>query len=523
MADVSLELDYAPTDFTVEWPFIYVVGSSNGDGGVYTQRVVKYQVRGNSIDVVDDATHLSQVVFASYSGCSLGALSTDSLFCCGSQKSGATYYGVVRKVNKNDLSDVTWSCLEAGETTSGYWSSVKEDSSGIIFTAGSYGGVGRGWTSRINASGVRTHIASNVYSTLNSVLSFVSVGGTDYVEITGSYGGYRFIYRYRTSDLFWADNLTYKYGQNIVGNLYIWYKAATSSELGTDYYYLPGWTGVDAYHPEQSTLKMDRSKWALGYPNANVWESRRDMKADWITEYEQVCVVDGTYVYSSGLFNNAQAPAPVLPLTATFRKLDYNGVQQWAVNHSSTNRAPYYGFGQYGNYIITSLYDATGATPLGWLEFRNKSDGLVSVYPLVGVGAFIALSTGVIANACYVSENATPQTFEVWNSDSDTLNYTISDDVAWLTCMPTSGSLTGADFDTITVNYNTSALAIGVHTATITITDPDAGNTPQTINVTLNVAPPDPRFYMHGMKWFSTGEAPFRGPEYKGCYLGCRP
>jgi hypothetical protein len=87
--------------------------------------------------------------------------------------------------------------------------------------------------------------------------------------------------------------------------------------------------------------------------------------------------------------------------------------------------------------------------------------------------------------------NASPQSFTVANSGSGTLNYTISDNVDWLSVNPASGSAT-VETDTIAVNYTTSGLAAGVHTGTITISDPAATNNPQTITVTLTVTAATP-------------------------------
>lgn len=98
----------------------------------------------------------------------------------------------------------------------------------------------------------------------------------------------------------------------------------------------------------------------------------------------------------------------------------------------------------------------------------------------------IALAPTSLTPSCPQGENAASQSFQVWNSGSGTLNYTISDDVTWLACNPASGVSTGQQ-DSITVNYSTSSLGIGTHTATITVSSADAHNTPQTINVTLTV------------------------------------
>jgi hypothetical protein len=74
----------------------------------------------------------------------------------------------------------------------------------------------------------------------------------------------------------------------------------------------------------------------------------------------------------------------------------------------------------------------------------------------------------------------------VWNSDSGTLDYTITDDVGWLSVSPTSGSSTG-EHDTITVSYDTSGLTAGTYNGTITITDTSATNSPQSVPVSLTV------------------------------------
>ena len=82
--------------------------------------------------------------------------------------------------------------------------------------------------------------------------------------------------------------------------------------------------------------------------------------------------------------------------------------------------------------------------------------------------------------------NASDQTLEVWNSGGGTLDYTITDDVGWLSLSPTSGTSTG-EHDTITVTYDTSGLSAGNYSATITISDSSASNSPQTIPLSLTV------------------------------------
>lgn len=101
----------------------------------------------------------------------------------------------------------------------------------------------------------------------------------------------------------------------------------------------------------------------------------------------------------------------------------------------------------------------------------------------------ISLSESTFSPSVDYGGSAASDSFEVWNSGGDTLNYRISDDADWLSVSPATGASTG-ERDTIVVNYSTSGLPFGPHSAQITIRDADALNTPQTINVDLQVVPP---------------------------------
>jgi len=104
----------------------------------------------------------------------------------------------------------------------------------------------------------------------------------------------------------------------------------------------------------------------------------------------------------------------------------------------------------------------------------------------------ISVTPTSLTNSCQEGNNASSQSFEVWNSGDGTLSYSISDNATWLSCSPISGTSTGEQ-DTITVNYSTSGLSDGNYSAEITISDPNASNSPQTIQVNLTVIPePEP-------------------------------
>jgi predicted secreted protein len=91
-------------------------------------------------------------------------------------------------------------------------------------------------------------------------------------------------------------------------------------------------------------------------------------------------------------------------------------------------------------------------------------------------------------------EGGSNETLEIWNSGIDTLNWTLTDDAAWLSESPTSGSSTSADDKTlVTVSVNTAGMSGGDYSANITITAPGASNSPQIVAVSLHigeVAPP---------------------------------
>jgi|GEM_PF-2228741 len=99
----------------------------------------------------------------------------------------------------------------------------------------------------------------------------------------------------------------------------------------------------------------------------------------------------------------------------------------------------------------------------------------------------IVRSPSSLTPVCEQGSNASSQTFTVANGGGGTLSYTISDNVSWLSCSPTSGTSTGEQ-DTITVTYSTSGLSAGTYNGTITITDPSATNNPQAISVSLTVS-----------------------------------
>jgi hypothetical protein len=88
------------------------------------------------------------------------------------------------------------------------------------------------------------------------------------------------------------------------------------------------------------------------------------------------------------------------------------------------------------------------------------------------------------------------------NSGEGTLNWSVTDNVSWLNCSPSSGTNAGS----VTVSVDVTGLSAGIYTGTITVSDPTATNSPQTVSVTLNV-------YGSGQNFvpFGTFETPAHG------------
>jgi hypothetical protein len=95
----------------------------------------------------------------------------------------------------------------------------------------------------------------------------------------------------------------------------------------------------------------------------------------------------------------------------------------------------------------------------------------------------ISLAPTQLTPSCPEGQNASNQTFTVWNSGGGNLEYTIADNASWLSITPTNGS---GGTNTHTVNYSTAGLPVGTTNTLITITG-NATNSPQTILVSLTV------------------------------------
>lgn len=90
-------------------------------------------------------------------------------------------------------------------------------------------------------------------------------------------------------------------------------------------------------------------------------------------------------------------------------------------------------------------------------------------------------------NAQKGGADPSPQTIEVRNSGDGKLRYEIESDKSWLSVSPDSGQSSGST-KIHTVMVNTGGMGTGTHNGTLTVRDPNASNSPRTVDVSVNIS-----------------------------------
>jgi hypothetical protein len=127
-----------------------------------------------------------------------------------------------------------------------------------------------------------------------------------------------------------------------------------------------------------------------------------------------------------------------------------------------------------GTYNATVSVTATGAT--------TKTIPVTLTLTAATLAPAIGLNTTSLGFAGAVGgTNPSAQSIAISNVGGGTLSWTASDNAAWLTLSPLSGTNAG----TVTANVNLAGLLTGSYTATVTVTA--TGATPKTVPVTLTV------------------------------------
>lgn len=137
----------------------------------------------------------------------------------------------------------------------------------------------------------------------------------------------------------------------------------------------------------------------------------------------------------------------------------------------------------YSLYVGYNCLSATDPTLRAWLDSHDPDwdvhqDQCSAGTPKIGLAPstvyFGGTSNGYKTNS---------QILFVSNKGSGSINWTVSTDENWFSCIPNSGEGNSV----VTVSVNPIGLDAGSYTGKITIADPNAENSPQTANIILNV------------------------------------
>lgn len=129
------------------------------------------------------------------------------------------------------------------------------------------------------------------------------------------------------------------------------------------------------------------------------------------------------------------------------------------------------------------------ADPVGSFVYYGRINAYEAVRP---AGPAIAFSPPSFSfSAVAGGANPADQVLTISNASGGSLGWQLSDDAAWLSLEPTSGSSTD-----VTVSVNITGLPAGSYDATITIAAGGASNTPRTVPVTLTISSPSPTMHV---------------------------
>ena len=133
-----------------------------------------------------------------------------------------------------------------------------------------------------------------------------------------------------------------------------------------------------------------------------------------------------------------------------------------------------------GTYTAAITVTASGATNTPQIIPVSLTVAAPTAIPAIGLSTTSLAFTGTAGGT-----NPANQSFTVSNTGSGTLTWTASDNAAWLTLSPASGTNTG----TVTATVNLTGLAAGTYSGTITTAATGATTRTLSVALTVNAAP----------------------------------
>ena len=250
---------------------------------------------------------------------------------------------------------------------------------------------------------------------------------------------------------------------------------------------------VSRYEPTQGVnVSFASMDWIWGLSNNQLGQAVENVT----TRQATVNLLTDVGVAASTLATGLSEPAPV--------SLNYYGVGDVALPNVSGS----FDYSQdfQGDWASATTYVAGEVVVNRWRTFEALSGHIAAAGTEPGVGASwesvwrevnpvvvpptpatIGLDKSSLTFSALPDAAPDTQTITISNSGETPLSFTVSDDAAWLTVTPTSGT----NGEVLTVSCAAQSVE-DTYTGTITITDPNASNSPQTVSVTYTVAVASP-------------------------------
>jgi hypothetical protein len=136
------------------------------------------------------------------------------------------------------------------------------------------------------------------------------------------------------------------------------------------------------------------------------------------------------------------------------------------------------------NFALRFQWQFNSSSDTGRIDnIRVLSGAVMAPAPLIG------LSTASIEREVQSGQNPPNDVFQVGNTGEGVLNFTVSENAAWLSVSPNIASSSGPG-RAVTLSYITSPLVVGDYEALVQIASTNAANSPQGITIKLHVVPP---------------------------------
>lgn len=115
-------------------------------------------------------------------------------------------------------------------------------------------------------------------------------------------------------------------------------------------------------------------------------------------------------------------------------------------------------------------------------------------FGIATVGPSLDVSPSQLERNAWIGDPLSDDVFTVTNVGPASLNYSITWNASWISSVDPAEGTSSGEPDTITVSYDLTGLTAGEYTDTITVSSLEAGNSPQTVSVTVNILTVAPDF-----------------------------